>query len=242
MTGRPGSIALTTEPGKLLVASENGLVWLDWASGAVTPWIELEPPGTGNRLNDGRCDPAGRFWVGSMYVPLSAQRYTGMLHRVEPAGTTQVMRRGVGVANGLAFYPDGSVMYFADTPRRTVWAYTYDASTGTPHDERVFLDFGDLPGQPDGACVDEEGGYWVACVNGWTVLRVTPDGRIDRRVNLPVEKPTMCAFGGKELDLLYITSIGDGGSYPPAPGQQEPGGLFAFDPGVQGLPESLFGG
>jgi len=239
--GRPGSIALTARPGRLLVAIEHGLAFYDWETGAYRSWIDLEPEATDNRLNDGRCDRAGRFWVGSMFVPKSANRSTGMLHRVEPDGGVVTMRSGIGIANGLAFSPDSSTMYFADTPRETVWAYDYDLASGEPANERVFLDFGDLPGRPDGACVDEDGCYWVACVYGWAVLRVTPTGRIDRRIELPVEKPTMPAFGGPGMTTLFVTSIGAGGSRPLAPGQRDPGGLFAVETGVRGLVESRFG-
>lgn len=240
--GRPGSIALTERVGHLLVALEHGLAFYDWDSGAYREWIPLEPDATGNRLNDGRCDPAGRFWVGSMFDPTSAGQATGMLHRVGPGGDVATVRSGIGVANGLAFSPDGSTMYFADTPRQTVWAYDYDVATGEAGGERVFLDFSDLPGRPDGACVDQDGCYWIACVGGWAVIRVTPDGTVDRRIDLPVHKPTMPAFGGPGLETLFVTSIGAGGSSPMAPGQRDPGGLFAVETGVRGLAEPRFGG
>ncbi len=239
--GRPGSIALTSEAGRLLVAIEQSLAFFEWESGSCRPWMPLEPEGTGNRLNDGRCDRAGRFWVGSMFDPAASRRFTGMLHRVDPDGRLATMRTGVGVANGLAFSPDGSTMYFADTLRQTVWAYDYDMTSGDPRNERVFLDFSGLPGGPDGACVDQDGCYWIACVYGWAVLRVTPQGAIDRRIDLPVEKPTMPAFGGPGLSTLFVTSIGEGGSRPSTPGQRDPGGLFAIDTGTRGLAEPRFG-
>jgi sugar lactone lactonase YvrE len=237
--GRPGSIALTARDGHLLVAMERSLAWFDWVVGGCEDWIVLEEE-SGNRLNDGRCDPVGRFWVGSMFTPTSAGRSTGMLHRVTPDGDAVTVRTGIGVANGLAFSPDGGTMYFADTPRETVWAYDYDVATGQLAGERVFLDFGPLPGRPDGACVDQDGCYWIACVDGWAILRVTPDGRVDRRIDLPVEKPTMPAFGGEALSTLFVTSIGQGGSTPPAPGQLA-GGLFAIETGTRGLVEPRFG-
>ena len=240
--GRPGSLALTATPGRLLVALEGRLGFFDWPSGAWSDWIALEPEGVGNRLNDGRCDPAGRFWVGSMFDPATAGRTTGFLYRVEPDGTAATMRSGIGVSNGLAFSPDGRTMYFADTHRETVWAYDYDVDTGEATNERVFLDFGPLPGRPDGACVDEAGCYWIACVLGSMVLRVTPAGAIDRRVRVPVEKPTMPAFGGPGLSTLFITTIGGGGSHQPDPSQRDAGGLFAVEPGVSGLPEPSFAG
>jgi sugar lactone lactonase YvrE len=262
--GRPASLALTTTAGRLLVAVERRLGFLDWGSGAWLDWVVLEPnedgaaangAGTtarrgadegaqagGNRLNDGRCDPAGRFWVGSMFDPSSAGRATGLLHRVEPDGTAVTVRTGIGVSNGLAFAPDGRTMYFADTHRDVVWAYDYDVDAGEASNERVFLDFGPLPGRPDGACVDEDGCYWIACVYGWAVLRVTPNGAIDRQIAVPVEKPTMPAFGGNDFSTLFITTIGGGGSHRTDPTQPDAGGLFAVEPGVRGLAEPRFEG
>jgi sugar lactone lactonase YvrE len=241
LPGRPGSIALTPRPGRLLVAMEHVLAFFDWDGGATDTWLELEPARTGNRLNDGRCDPAGRFWVGSMFDPTSAGRRTGMLHRVGPDGMTAIVRTGIGVSNGLAFRPDGSTMYFADTHRDTVWAYDYDLASGEPTRERVFLDFSTLPGRPDGACVDEDDCLWIACVHGGAVIRVTPAGDVDRRVELPVADPTMPAFGGPDLATLFVTSLGGDGS----PGQRTDdsldGGLFAVDVGVRGHVEPAFG-
>jgi sugar lactone lactonase YvrE len=244
LPGRPGSIALTVEPGRLLMATEHRLAIVDWQTGTVEPWLDLEPAETGNRLNDGRCDRMGRFWVGSMFDPSSAGRSTGMLHRVDSEGTATTVRTGIGVANGLAFSPNGQTMYFADTHRETVWAYDYDGASGEATNERLFLDFGrpDLPGRPDGGCVDAEGHYWIACVYGWAVLRVSPEGEVVRRIEMPVEKPTMPAFGGPAMTTLFVTSIGLGGSRPLAPGQPDAGGLFAIATDVTGIAETPFGG
>ena len=240
--GRPAALALTPTPGRLLVAIEGRLAFFDWSAAEWHDWIDLEPEGTGNRLNDGRCDPVGRFWIGSMFAPASAGRSSGLLHRVERDGSTTTVRTGIGVSNGLAFAPDGRTMYFADTARDTVWAYDYDPDTGTASEERVFLDFANLPGRPDGATVDEDGCYWIACVFGSTVLRVTPDGSIDRRILLPVTKPTMPAFGGADRSTLFVTTIGGGGSHRVDPGEPDAGGLFAIETSTRGLPEPLFEG
>lgn len=240
--GRPGSLALTATAGQLLVAMEGRLAFFTWSEGVWLDWVQLESEDTGNRLNDGRCDPAGRFWVGSMFDPASVGNATGLLHRVEPDGTAVTVRSTISVANGLAFSPDGRTMYFADSYRDTVWAYDYDVDTGEATNERVFLDFASLPGHPDGACVDEAGCYWIACVRGGAVLRVTPAGAIDRRIRVPVEKPTMPAFGGPGLSTLFITTIGGGGSHAVDPSQPDAGGLFAVEPGVSGLPEPEFAG
>jgi sugar lactone lactonase YvrE len=152
------------------------------------------------------------------------------------------VRSAIGVANGLAFAPDGRTMYFADTHRDVVWAYDYDVDSGAATNERVFLDFEPLSGRPDGACVDETGCCGIACVFGGMVLRVTPAGAIDRRIRVPAEKPTMPAFGGPGLSTMFITTIGGGGSHAVDPSQPDAGGLFAVEAGVSGLPETLFAG
>ncbi len=243
--GRPGSLVRTARAGLLLIASENETVWFDWETGAADPWTALEPPGTGNRMNDGRTDPAGRFWVGSMYEYADEGRYTGMLHRIEADGASAVFRRGIGVSNGLAFDPERRRMYFADSLRGAVRRYDYDPETGEARNEAPFVDFADFPGlagRPDGACVDVEGCYWTAAVRGWAVARFTPDGRLDRHIEVPVMKPSMTAFGGTDLATLYVTSIGGGGSHPAPDGQPHAGDLFAIDPGVTGLPDAPFAG
>lgn len=240
MTGRPSAIARTQDPGRLLVAVENELVWLDVESGLETSWVKLEDPQPGVRLNDGRCDPAGRFWIGGMYDPTSANRFDAYLHRVEPNGSFSTVRSAVGCANGLAFSPDGKVMYWADTLHSTIWAYDYDVATGEQRNERVFFDFGSLPGRPDGACVDETGCYWIACVGGSAVLRLTPEGEVDRLIDVPVLRPTMPAFGGPGLETMFVTSIA--ARDPEADGPGPHGAILAFDPGVRGLAEPKFAG
>ena len=236
---RPATIARSADPGRLLVAAENELAWLDLDSGELSPWVILEEAQEGVRLNDGRCDPAGRLWVGGMYVPTSAMRFDAFLHRVDADGTFTTVRDQVGCANGLAFSPDGTVMYWADTLHGTVWAYDYDVATGEQRNQRVFLDFNSLPGRPDGACVDEDGCYWIACVGGSAVLRATPRGEVDRIVEVPVLRPTMPAFGGSDLATLFVTSIGPRAREADGPGPH--GAILAFNPGIGGLPEPKFG-
>lgn len=242
LDGRPGSIALTSDPDRLLVAIEHDLADIIWSTGELRRRAPLETGSPPTRMNDGRTDPVGRMWVGSMDDPSDSGGRAGFLYRVEPDRSHQIMESGVGVSNGLAFSPDGSVMYWADTTRQTVWAYDYDLATGARRNGRQFLDFTDLPGRPDGACVDETGCYWVACVHGSAILRATPQGVVDRIIELPIEKPSMPAFGGTDLGTLFVTSISSGGSAPASPGQPLAGALLAIDVGVRGLPEPPFAG
>jgi sugar lactone lactonase YvrE len=240
--GRPGSMALTGEPGRLLVAVEHELGHITWGHGRFEAWVALEQADTGNRLNDGRTDRTGRFWVGSMHTDAADDLRTGMLHRVEASGAHVTTRRGVGVSNGLAFSGDGQRMYYADTLEDTVWMYDYDLATGEARNEQVFTDFSELPGRPDGACVDAEGCFWVACVFGSAIARLTPDGTVDRVVEVPVAKPTMPAFGGSGLATLFVTSIGGGGTHDRDPAQPNAGHVLALDVGVVGIAEAPFAG
>jgi len=242
ITGRPGAIALTEERGTLVVAVEHQLVTLDWDSGAVTSLAELEAPGTGNRPNDGRCDPAGRLVIGSMYADTNAGRTSGILHSVEGQAHRE-LRRGIGVTNGLAFDHERGRMYFADTPTERVLVFDYGPRTGDLSNERLFFDYRDQPGKPDGACVDADGCYWSASVYGWALLRITPDGNVDQRLDLPLQKPSMPCFGGPDLDTLFVTTIGAGGTSPSMPGRSgfAPGSTLAVTGlGVRGRPEPTF--
>ncbi|MDH3307472.1 MAG: SMP-30/gluconolactonase/LRE family protein [Acidimicrobiia bacterium] len=237
ISSRPGSLALTGDPDVVLVASEGDLVWFDWSTATSRHWVQLEDGSESNRLNDGRCDPVGRLWVGSMWDPSSDRMFTGYLHRVEPDGRFTTVSDKVGVANGLAFSPTGDTMYFADTPHRTVWAYDYDVTTGARTNERPFVEYGDLAGKPDGACVDADGCYWNAAVRGAALHRFTPAGKLDRTIELPVSMPTMPAFGGPALETLFVTSIGGGNPQEPLAGT-----VLALDVGVKGIEEPEFSG
>ena len=217
----PGSIALRRQGG-LLVALASGV----YVIGTTEPELLVRPAGheAGLRFNDGRCDRAGRFWVGTLAEPDFPPR--GVLYRVDTDGRATPMRRGIHVPNSIAFSPDGRTMYFADTPRHKIWAFDYDGERGEISGERVFAT--PHPGFPDGSCVDAEGCLWNAEWGNSRVVRYTPAGKLDRVVSVPAKNPTCCTFGGAKLDTLYITSA-DGA------------GLFAVVPDVTGLAESRFG-
>ena len=140
----------------------------------------------------------------------------------------------------MAFSPDGRTMYLSDShPNvQTVWAFDYDTETGTPSNRRVFVDMHDYPGRPDGAAVDADGCYWICGNDAGLVHRFTPEGKLDRSLAVPVKKPAMCAFGGVNLDVLFVTSIRPSGV--DLSDQPVAGGVFALNPGVRGLPEPKF--
>jgi sugar lactone lactonase YvrE len=193
------------------------------------------------RFNDGRCDRQGRFWVGSMFPDPAQARRSGRLARLDAGVWSAPLLEDMIVPNGLAFSPDGRTLYASDSHAdiATVWAFDYDPGTGRASGQRVFID--KLPaGRPDGAAVDADGCYWICANDGAAVLRYTPAGKLDRRIDLPVAKPSMCAFGGAQLDTLYVTSIrpdGDG-----ALAQPLAGAVFACRPGARGLVEPAYAG
>ena len=194
----------------------------------------------GMRFNDGRCDRQGRFIAGTMLMDMTASRHLGRLYQYGGASSLRVLADGLVVSNGLAFSPDGRTMYLSDSHPsvQQVWAFDYDTDTGTPSNRRLFVDMNPLPGRPDGAAVDEEGCYWICANDAGLVHRFTPEGRLDRSLNLPVKKPAMCAFGGAGLDTLFVTSIRPADA--DLSDQPLAGGLFALRPGVRGLPEPAF--
>lgn len=228
--------------GQWIAAMETGVARLTPRDdGSVnSEWIaHVTHPQNGMRFNDGRCDRQGRLRAGTMVADMSLAATSGCLYaldREDRAPTLRGLDAGYITPNGMAFSPDGKTMYLSDSHpnRQTVWVFDYDTDTGTPHDRRVFIDFKPLPGRPDGAAVDTDGGYWICGNDAGLVHRFTPDGQLDRSLSVPVKKPAMCAFGGAGLDTLFVTSIRPGGDLS---NQPLAGGVFALRPGVRGLDE-----
>jgi L-arabinonolactonase len=240
--GRPSCIALTPEPNRFVIGMGAGVIEFHSLSGQWNELVAMEST-EGVRMNDGRADAAGRLWMGSMDERSSDSPGfpAGHLFCIGLDGQVDVVMEGVATSNGLAFSPDQRTMYWTDTQDQVIWAFDYDVASGLATNRRVFFDCTPLPGKPDGACTDVDGCYWLACVYGWSVVRITPDGRVDRTIELPVEKPSMPAFAGPNLDTLVVTSISTGGRRPAAPGQSEAGALLAVDVGVAGVAEPMCG-
>jgi len=227
-----------TPHGRWVAAMETGVALLTPHEDGT---LDHEPLSTvqhaqpGMRFNDGRCDRQGRLRAGSMVMDMSLASPAGRLYALDGA-QPRVLLDGFITPNGMAFSPDGKTMYLSDSHPdvQAIWAFDYDTDTGTPHKRRLFTDMKPLPGRPDGAAVDEDGGYWICGNDAGLVHRFMPDGRLDRSLAVPVKKPAMCAFGGSGLDTLFVTSIRPGGDLSDQP---LAGGVFALRPGVRGLDE-----
>ncbi|MBA4267292.1 MAG: gluconolactonase [Comamonadaceae bacterium] len=228
-----------TSHGRWVAAMETGVVLLtphedgSISSEAIT---SVQHPHEGMRFNDGRCDRQGRLLAGTMVADMSLAAPMGSVYALTSTQRLRPLLGGLITPNGMAFSPDGLTMYLSDSHPsvQTVWAFDYDIDTGTPRNQRVFIDMKPLPGRPDGAAVDADGGYWICGNDAGLVHRFTPDGRLDRSLPVPVKKPAMCAFGGSGLDTLFVTSIRPGGDLSDQP---LAGGVFALRPGVRGLDE-----
>jgi sugar lactone lactonase YvrE len=234
-----GCLALR-KSGGLVLALNNGLHAFDPNTGKLNFLCHAEPEEAGNRYNDGRCDRRGRLWIGTMDIDI--RRASGSFYRIGADRSALRLFDGITVPNSIAFSPDDRTLYFADTPRRVIWAFDFNLHAGMIGERRVFAETTAQNGLPDGSCVDAEGFLWNAEYGGHRLTRYAPDGRLERTIDLPVTNPTCCCFGGEALDTLYVTSA----TVAPQPGRATPaameGGLLALDVGVRGLPEAAFGG
>jgi sugar lactone lactonase YvrE len=231
-----GSIALCDD-GRLLVALPERIAAFDPRTERLATVAVAPTRIPGHRFNDGRCDRQGRFWIGTMHNVTRAPE--GVLYRLDADGRFTSKHAGICIPNSLAFSPDGRTMYFADSLRYTIFASDYDPATGEMSGERVFAR-SSPPAFADGSTVDAEGFLWNAEFNGWRIVRYAPDGRVDRIVEVPTHRPTCCAFGGPDLDVLYVTTASQQMSDAELASQPLAGSLLAMDAGVRGLCEPRF--
>ena len=228
--------------GSLLLALRNGLWAFDPVSGERERIAEPPYDMATERFNDGKCDPQGRFWVGTIYEPRDPA--LASLHCFAKGQLTK-QAEGFTVMNGLAWSPNGRTMHWSDTKAHTIYAADFDPASGTPSRRRVFAQFplkqpGEsldrYGGRPDGAAMDAEGCYWVAMFEGQRLLRLSPEGETVRVVELPVRCPTMPCFGGPDLKTLYITSSRENRPAAELIAQPWAGCVLALDVDVPGLP------
>jgi len=226
--------------GGFVVALRGGL-WLADAEGRLDRKVADAPYAPAHhRFNDGRCDPQGRFFAGSMNEKRDAN--TASLVRLDPDFRVTRVLADVMISNGLAWSPDGRTMYHADTPTHAIRAFDYDAVSGTPSHPRVFAQWTGETDRPDGAAVDSAGNDWSAFYRGGKVVKVSPQGGLLAEYPTPAMCPTMCAFGGADLRTLYVTSarqLRDADELARLP---QSGGIFTLAVDIPGLPEPQFAG
>ena len=233
--------------GALLLAMRDGLWRFDPATGQRSALAEPPYDMATERFNDGKCDPRGRFWVGTIYEPRDPPN--AALYRFSDGVLTRQADR-ITVSNGLAWSPDGRTMYWSDTQAHSVYAFDFDPASGGLSQRRVFANFAAKQpgesldaygGRPDGAAVDVEGCYWVAMFEGQRLLRLSPDGALLREVRLPVRCPTMPCFGGADLKTLYITTARENRPVAELAAQPLAGCVLSLRVDVPGLPANIFG-
>ncbi len=235
--GQPVGCLAFRKSGGLVLALRDGLAFWDPESKTMEIIQDPEADRENSRFNDGRVDVKGRFWAGTL-----GDDQGSSLYRLDPDGSIQIMESRIGISNGLGWSPDNSVMYFTDSPTGTIYQYDFDPEYGSISNPRVFVQVPPEDGFPDGLAVDSQGFVWSAHWDGWRISRYDPDGAIERMVYLPVQRPTSCAFGGPDLDQLFITSAWTGLS--PAERQEQPlaGDLFLLPVDVEGQKEHFFAG
>lgn len=234
---RLGCFALVVNSDQLICGFASGFAYYNPFSGAIQWLSKIEQNNKGTRLNDGRADRQGRFWAGSMVE--SGEQGAGALYCLDRQ--LQVSRRvsGLSISNGLCWSPDSSVMYHTDTPSRCIHRYDFDANSGAISNKAVLLrtEHGCFP---DGSTVDANGYIWSAQWAASRVVRYTPEGEIDFILPLPVSQPTCAAFGGPDLNMLFITTSYQGMTSEAREAAPEAGNLFVFQTDITGIADPLF--
>lgn len=236
---RIGTVVPYTQ-NKVVVALEDGIYKLNIETGAVSLLSDVEAHITENRFNDGKCDPLGNLWVGSMHLkgiePLAS------LYRINEQGVALKMIDSVTISNGIVWTADAKTMYYIDTPTSKVMAYDYDFDTGAISNKRVAVEVSIEDGYPDGMTIDSEDMLWVGLWNGNAVARFNPKtGELLSKVEVPAHNVTACAFGGENLDILYITTARVDMTQQELESLPLSGSLFKVVPGVKGVKASFFG-
>ncbi|MAL59034.1 MAG: regucalcin [Flavobacteriaceae bacterium] len=223
-----------------VVALEDGIYIQNTKNGSLTRLSNVEADIPENRFNDGKCDPNGNLWVGSMH--LAEKEPNAKLYKVTPNGTATAMLDSITISNGIVWTKDAKTMYYIDTPTVKIRAFDYDAESSTISNERVAVEIPASLGFPDGMAIDEHDNLWVGMWNGNAVVCFDPKtGSVITRIELPAHNVTSCAFGGPNLDILYITTAtvdmteDEKIQFPLA------GSVFKVIPGVKGVPSSFFG-
>ncbi len=235
--GQPIGCLAFRASGGLVLALRDGLGFWDFKSLELQLVNNPEEGRKNARFNDGRVDRKGRFWAGTLGEDAGSS-----LYRLDPDGSLHTMETGITISNGIGWSPDDQTMYYTDSPLRVIYAYDFDPASGLIKNRRSFVQVPEGKGFPDGLCVDSEGFIWSAHWDGWRITRYDPDGKVERVIQLPVGRPTSCAFGGPELNQLYITSAWTGLSEVDRREQSAAGLLLRIQTDITGQQENEYQG
>lgn len=239
-TGEPAGAAALRASGGMVVAVQSGFAAIDENTGQLKSLAVYEGASPDIRMNDGKCDPAGRFWAGTMAFDMRAG--AGALYRLDPGGTVTTMVTGVTISNGLDWTPDLSGMYYIDTMTGRIDLFDYDAATGGIANRRAFVRIEEGAGYPDGMTVDAAGNVWVALWGGGAVRCYSPAGKLEGVVRVPAVQSSCCAFGAADLGDLYITSARTGLPADVLTRNPANGGVFVVRTGAKGRPAWKYAG
>lgn len=238
-TGQMIGTVVPTHSGDVLVALQNGIYRLNPQTGTKKLLADPEADKANNRFNDGKCDPAGRFWAGTM--SLKGEKNAGALYRFDPDSTIHKMIENVSISNGIVWSADKTKMYYIDTPTQKIMCYDYNNETGEISNPRVAVNVDDKMGHPDGMTIDEDDNLWVALWGGSAVACWSPEtGKLLQTINVPAKNVTSCAFGGKDLNTLYITTARQNTTADELEKWPHAGGVFKCQPGVKGVKAFFF--
>ena len=236
----PGTLVLAQD-GRLVLAAEKGFLWFDPETGDTEPITDPEPDLPENRFNDGKCDPAGRLWAGTM--PICEEGNTGAMYCLHADSRSEKMADDYAIPNGILWNANATEMYHIDSPTRRIDAWDYDNHTGAINNRRPLHTVQQKGAFPDGMAMDAEGKIWLALWGGWAVIRLDPaTGEELDQLKLPVSQVTACSFGGPALDELYITSANKGLSEEELAKQPHAGSLFKAKLSVTGTEFTKFAG
>ena len=238
--GRDVGAVVPTESGQLMAAVVDGFLQIDPETGSTRLVAAVEQDQPVNRMNDGKCDSRGRFWAGTMGYQI--RPHAAALYRLDSQCRVETMLQPVTLSNGIDWSPDDRFMYYVDSTTQRLDLFDYEPETGSLGTRRTLLQIPGEDGLPDGLTVDADGCIWLALWGGGEVRRITPEGAVVGVVKLPVTQVTSCAFGGPDLDQLYITSAAKDLDAAELARQPEAGSLFRCRPGVKGRPAQPFRG
>jgi sugar lactone lactonase YvrE len=238
MPERIGAI-VPRQLGGYVAVTQSGYQLVDLAKGKLSPLATPHDIGQ-CRFNDAKCDAKGRFWAGTL--PLNKAKGQAALYCLDIDGTLRKVLSGLDVSNGMGWNNDCSLMYLTDSGKRTIYVFDFAVDKGTLSNQRVFAQLTESEGVPDGLAVDQKGGVWSAIWDGWRIVRFDRYGRVDRILNLPIPRPTSCAFGGDNLSTLYVTSARYHLTKEILDKAPLSGAIFSVETNVRGVSVAKFGG